>query len=134
MKFTRSLKSSNETTGNIGLLLFIILQRAKKVFDPSDVEVVPRKRGRPVGTGKKNRDQRNSFATTPERSKSPFNLTGSSPLNSYSHSGEFKACIICKYYTVISRGVTSKMLACSECNRNGILRNFHDHSCFLRLR
>jgi hypothetical protein len=104
----------------LGCLFFLIIQRAKKVFDPSDVEVVPRKRGRPVGTGKKNREQRNSFATTPERSKSPFNLTGSSPLNSYSHSGEFKACIICKYYTVISRGVTSKMLACSECNRNGI--------------
>lgn len=96
-------------------------QRAKKVFDPSDVEVVPRKRGRPVGTGKKNRELRNSFATTPERSKSPFLLTGSSPPNSYSHS-EFKACLLCKYYTVILRGVTSKMLVCCECNRNGEIR------------
>ncbi|XP_057379377.1 protein let-418-like [Daphnia carinata] len=93
------------------------MKRAKKVFDPSDVEVIPRKRGRPVGTGKKNRELRNSFATTPERSKSPFLLTGSSPPNSYSHS-EFKACLLCKYYTVILRGVTSKMLVCSECNRN----------------
>jgi hypothetical protein len=95
-----------------------VAQRAKKVFDPSDVEVIPRKRGRPVGTGRKNRELRNSFATTPERSKSPFLLTGSSPPNSYSHS-EFKACLLCKYYTVILRGVTSKMLVCSECNRNG---------------
>lgn len=80
--------------------------------------MIPRKRGRPVGTGRKNRELRNSFATTPERSKSPFLLTGSSPPNSYSHS-EFKACLLCKYYTVILRGVTSKMLVCSECNRNG---------------
>lgn len=95
------------------------------MFDPSDVEVIPRKRGRPVGTGKKNRELRNSFATTPERSKSPFLLTGSSPPNSYSHS-EFKACLLCKYYTVILRGVTSKMLVCCECNRNGIISTDND--------
>lgn len=88
------------------------------------MEVIPRKRGRPVGTGKKNRELRNSFATTPERSKSPFLLTGSSPPNSYSHS-EFKACLLCKYYTVILRGVTSKMLVCSECNRNGKVKQFN---------
>ena len=78
--------------------------------------VVPRKRGRPFGTGKKSRDQ---LGTTPERSKSPFPLTGTSPNNSYTHS-EFKACLICKYFTVILRGVTSKMLVCSDCNRNGL--------------
>lgn len=96
------------------------MQRAKKVFDPSDVEVVPRKRGRPVGTGKKNRELRNSLATTPERSKSPYLSASSPPPNHNQSLSELKPCVLCNYYTVIMRGVTYKMLVCSECNKNGV--------------
>ena len=95
-------------------------QRAKKVFDPSDIVEVPRKRGRPVGTSKKNRELRlsNNFATTPERSKSPYSINVPSP-SAHHLSSDLSRCILCKYYTVIVNGVTSKMLVCSECNKNG---------------
>jgi len=95
------------------------MKRAKKVFDPSDIVEVPRKRGRPVGTSKKNRELRlsNNFATTPERSKSPYLLNASSPSTNHL-SSDFNRCVLCKYYTVIVGGVTSKMLVCSECSKN----------------
>jgi len=95
------------------------MKRAKKVFDPSDIVEVPRKRGRPVGTSKKNRELRlsNNFATTPERSKSPYSINVPSP-SAHHLSSDLSRCILCKYYTVIVNGVTSKMLVCSECNKN----------------
>lgn len=87
---------------------FLYFQRSKKVFfDPSDIHIPTRKRGRPVGATNKNKDKdvskSSSTATKVEADRS--------------------TCYICMNQGQDRRGQCEKLISCKDCTNKGNRNN-----------
>lgn len=84
-------------------------QRSKKVFfDPSDIHIPTRKRGRPVGATSKNKDK--------DASKSNITITKVET--------DKGICYLCMNQGQDRRGQFEKLISCKDCTNKG-----NRHTC-----
>lgn len=87
-----------------------MLQRAKKVFDPSDNNI-PKKRGRPIGSLNR---------STIEKQLARISDTDSRPDSRSSLNGRDQGgvCSVCHLQN--KKGPNDRMIACRECSNKGM--------------
>jgi hypothetical protein len=93
----------------------LCFQRSKKVFfDPSDIHIPTRKRGRPVGSTSKNKDK------DKERDKD----AGKSNVTITKVETDRGFCYICMNQGQERRGQFEKLVSCKDCTNKG-----NRHTC-----
>jgi len=84
----------------------LYFQRSKKVFfDPSDIHIPTRKRGRPIGATNKNKDVSKSSSTVTKVE------------------ADRSTCYICMNQGQDRRGQCEKLISCKDCTNKGNRNN-----------
>ncbi|XP_017771811.1 PREDICTED: uncharacterized protein LOC108559155 isoform X5 [Nicrophorus vespilloides] len=95
-------------------------KRAKKVFDPSDNNL-PKKRGRPLGSGKNQTEKYNNSSMSSRHSDGGYDSRPESR-SSLNGRGEVQGgvCSVCRIQN--KKGPNEKMISCRECSNKDVSR------------